>query len=119
MYERRGVAGEPGPLRRVDGDYPVEGKDPGARAIRTRIEPVCQELSYDYSLVHGNSVTSDHIEPVVDHSNRAGRDMSRKQRNDWFNMVGNLRPMERTENARLGALLRRMYEQETGSNYSS
>jgi ElaB/YqjD/DUF883 family membrane-anchored ribosome-binding protein len=70
------------------------------------------------NIVPSDQLTYEHRMPVVEHWNTGGNNMSRAERNDFYNDTGNLEPMTRSKNSSGGALLGMTYRQDAGPNYS-
>lgn len=65
-------------------------------------------------------MTMEHNTPVVEHWNQGGYDMTRAQRNDFYNDRSNLSPMLRGDNSSGGGAMSAAgvrYRQDTGPNY--
>ena len=64
-------------------------------------------------------ITLDHIKPVAEHWNEAGRFTSYDARKAWYNDISNLRPRARGPNSRAGALQEARFIQAVGPGYSN
>lgn len=65
-----------------------------------------------------DQLTYDHRPPVVSHWNGDGYNMSRADRNDWYNDPRHLTPMTRSANSSAGGAMTERYRQDIGSDYS-
>jgi hypothetical protein len=64
-----------------------------------------------------DSLTYDHVPPVVQHWNSTGYDTDRAARDAWFDNPDHLRPMLKGPNSSDGAKLPDSFRQDTGDNY--
>jgi hypothetical protein len=72
----------------------------------------------DGNIISERDATIEHTTSVVDHWNSGGNNMTREERNNWYNEIDNLDILTREQNGREGAEMDDMI-QEVGDNYTS
>jgi hypothetical protein len=100
-------------------EYPHEVRESVRREVIKRhtdeagnvIDPVTGEV------IPPEQVTLDHIEPVVEHWNTRGYNMTRAERTRWFNEPENLRVAPQPRNSAEGAMMP-TYRQDVGTGYT-